>query len=110
MRARKLPHQVFDASGGGETEVDEHLSGSFELAAPFGPELIEHLRRPRIDVRRRVQRAPQSMCAGDRRGQEGDVLVEDVARVAVDLLTEQPRRASGEAVLVDAGPIVTVLT
>ncbi len=36
--------------------------------------------------------------------------VEDVARVAVDLLTERPRRASGEAVLVDAGPTVTVLT
>jgi len=35
--------------------------------------------------------------------------VDDVARVAVDLLTEQPRRESGEAILVDAGPTVTVL-
>jgi NAD(P)-dependent dehydrogenase (short-subunit alcohol dehydrogenase family) len=35
--------------------------------------------------------------------------VDDVARAAIDLITEQPRRASGEAVLVDAGPTVTVL-
>jgi len=35
--------------------------------------------------------------------------VDDVAQAAVDLVTEQPRRASGEAILVDAGPTVTVL-
>ncbi|MDF2047881.1 MULTISPECIES: SDR family oxidoreductase [Microbacterium] len=35
--------------------------------------------------------------------------VDDVARAAVDLVTAQPRRASGEAILVDAGPTVTVL-
>ncbi|TKV56903.1 SDR family oxidoreductase [Nakamurella flava] len=36
--------------------------------------------------------------------------VDDVARAAVDLLTMEPRRPSGEAILVDAGPTVTVLS
>jgi len=35
--------------------------------------------------------------------------VDDVARVAVELLTDKPRRASGTALLVDAGPTVAVL-
>ncbi len=36
--------------------------------------------------------------------------VDDVARAAVALLTDEPRRPSGEAILVDAGPTVTVLS